>query len=216
MTAILLATTNQGKLREFGGLLEPLAVCSPHDLGINIEVEETGNSFRENALLKSRAFADASRIITLADDSGLEVDALEGAPGVHSARFGGPGLDDTDRCELLLEALRGVTEHERRSARFRCCLVAVSVDGRKCEAEGACEGSIAPKGMGSGGFGYDPVFLVPEFGQTMAQLAPEVKGAISHRARAVEAIKPRLIELFPEVACPAQNRVQDQSVSSST
>ena len=173
MAAILLATTNQGKLREFGNLLEPLAVCSPHDLGINIEVDETGTSFRENALLKSKSYADASTIITLADDSGLEVDALEGAPGVHSARFGGPGLDDADRCELLLEALCGVTERERRSARFRCYLVAVSGDGRKCEAEGVCEGSIAPERRGSGGFGYDPVFLVPKFGQTMAQLAPE-------------------------------------------
>ena len=199
MAAILIATTNRGKLREFRPLLAPIQVTSADALGLAVEVEESGLTLRENALLKARAFAAASGCVTLADDSGLEVDALAGAPGVASARFGGPGLDDADRCRLLLEELRNVEGGERRGAQFRCCLVALAPDGRTCEAEGICRGSIELGMTGTGGFGYDPIFFVPEYAATMAQLAAAVKNKISHRGRAIAAMRPQLLETFPEL-----------------
>lgn len=199
MAAILVATTNSGKRREFRDLLAAIQITSPDDLGIDIDVEESGVTFRENAILKARAFAEVSGCVALADDSGLEVDALKGSPGVHSARFGGAHLDDGDRCRLLLEELRGVEGREGRAAQFRCCLVAMAPDGRICEAEGICRGSIALDMQGTGGFGYDPIFYVPEYRATMAQLPAATKNQISHRARAITSIRPRLLESFPEL-----------------
>ncbi|MBI2503305.1 MAG: RdgB/HAM1 family non-canonical purine NTP pyrophosphatase [Candidatus Latescibacteria bacterium] len=196
---LLVATHNAGKLREFRQLLAPLELVSAADLAPDLKVEETGRTFAENALLKARAFAQASGLITLADDSGLEVDALGGAPGVLSARYGGSHLDDQGRCQLLLEALRPFPDPARRRARFRCCLAAWAPDGRHCQAEGTCEGIIAPSPAGEGGFGYDPLFFVPEHWQTIAQLPPQLKNQLSHRARALRALRPLLLQTFPEL-----------------
>ena len=196
---LLLATSNAGKVREFSRLLDGYRLTTPTDLNLQVSVEETGRTFCDNAALKATAFAEASGLIALADDSGLEVDALDGAPGTRSARYGGPDLDDLGRCRLLLRELEAVGERER-TARFRCCVVAASADGRTCRAEGICEGGIAFEPAGHGGFGYDPIFVVPEYGQTMAQLPAAVKNQLSHRARAARHLRELLATAFPELA----------------
>lgn len=182
---LLVATGNAGKKREFALLLAelPLEILSLSEVGLAGDVAETGATFAENALLKARTYAAQSGLLTLADDSGLEVDALGGAPGVFSARYGGPGLDDRGRYELLLRNLAGVPA-ERRTARFRCVIALVDPHGRKALAEGVCEGRIVDVPRGAHGFGYDPVFWVDSEGCTMAELPPERKNAISHRAAA--------------------------------
>lgn len=199
---LLIASNNPGKQREFARLLAPHRVVTPAELGLNIEVEESGHSFAANAALKAQAFCTASQHIALADDSGLEVDALDGAPGVYSARFGGAHLSDAERCDLLLRRLSALPPGTNRRARFRCCVAAVSPDGRRCEAEGTCEGEIAREARGQGGFGYDPVFLLPDLGLTMAQVSPDLKNKRSHRGRALKALRPRLLETFPELVRP--------------
>lgn len=196
---LLLATNNSGKLAEFRRLLVPIQLTTPNELGLRLNIVEDGVTFAANAALKARAFADASGSIALADDSGLEVDALSGAPGVHSARYGGEHLDDEDRCRLLLRQLRGVRQRQQRSARFRCCLVAAAPDGRSCTAEGYCEGLVTEAAVGENGFGYDPVFYVPEYGCTIAELEPAAKDSLSHRARALKALLPELTATFPEL-----------------
>ena len=195
---LLVATNNRGKLKEFRALLQPVDLAAPGDLDLDLEVEENGGSFAANATLKARAFAAASGLVALADDSGLEVDALGGAPGIHSARYGGPGLDDMGRCRLLLDQL--AEAGGSRSARFRCCLVAASPDGRTCRAEGVCSGSIAQAPAGDGGFGYDPVFYLPRLRRTMAQVPARTKNRISHRARALRIMAPLLLRTFPELS----------------
>ena len=196
---LLLATTNPGKLREFRRLFPDLRLLSPADLQLQLTVAETGTTFHQNAAIKARAFARASGLISMADDSGLEVDGLGGDPGVRSARYGGDGLDDAGRCLLLLQNLSSAAPDQRK-ARFRCCIVAAAPDGRVCRGDGTCEGVIGPRPEGESGFGYDPVFVLPRFGKTMAQLAPEVKNQISHRAGAAEHIRPFLPSVFPELA----------------
>jgi len=187
---LLIATRNDGKKAEYASLLHGLEVtlASLADLCIDDIVEETGTTYADNALLKARAYADISGLATLADDSGLEVDALDGAPGVYSARYGGEGLDDEARYRLLLQALEGVPE-KARTARFRCVIALVWPDGREDVVEGTCEGRIAREPHGKNGFGYDPVFYVLKEGCCMAELPQEVKNRISHRARAAEAIR---------------------------
>ncbi|MBC7257111.1 MAG: RdgB/HAM1 family non-canonical purine NTP pyrophosphatase, partial [Chloroflexi bacterium] len=162
------------------------------DVGVSRAVEETGHTFEENALLKARFYAAETGLLTLADDSGLEVEALGGAPGVHTARYGGEGLSDRERYERLLRALEGVPREGRR-ARFRCVIALAWPDGRAETAEGICEGYIAEAPRGENGFGYDPIFYLPEFGATMAELPAEVKNRISHRARASQGIR-RVLE----------------------
>ena len=188
---IVLATHNAGKRREWVELLSGLKVdvVLPEEIGISSEVEETGTTYMENAFLKARALADASGLPALADDSGLEVDALDGAPGIHSARFH-PGSDEV-RYLALLKALEGVPA-EVRGARFRCVAALVLPDGREFSTEGLCEGRIDTAASGDGGFGYDPVFFVPEAGKTMAELTSGEKNRISHRARAAQAMRPIL------------------------
>ena len=189
---LVLATHNRGKRREWQALLEglPLTLALPDELGLSEPVEETGRTYLENALLKARALAAASGLPALADDSGLEVEALEGAPGLHSARYilGG----DEVRYRALLRALEGVPP-ERRGARFRCVAALVLPDGREFHTEGVCEGVIQTAPSGEGGFGYDPVFFLPEQGCTMAELSFEAKNRISHRARAAQAMR-RVLE----------------------
>ena len=197
--ALLLASNNAGKLREVGALLADLRVVSPADLGIELDVEETGQTFAANAELKARAYAAASGYIALADDSGLEVDALGGTPGVRSARYGAPDLDDEGRYLHLLSELQSYPEPSQRIARFRCAISAISPDGRQCRAEGTCEGLIAQSPTGSNGFGYDPVFFVPDHNATMAQLDAATKNSFSHRGQALAAIIPLLKSTFPEL-----------------
>ncbi|MDP6700439.1 MAG: RdgB/HAM1 family non-canonical purine NTP pyrophosphatase, partial [Candidatus Latescibacteria bacterium] len=166
--ALLLASNNAGKLRELRALLPGVAIPAPADVDLDLDVAETGTTFAANAALKARAFAKASGHIALADDSGLEVDALNGAPGVYSARYGGPGLDDEGRYRRLLDELKPFPQSAQRSARFRCAIFACAPDGRHCLTEGTCEGQIAHEPAGDHGFGYDPVFLVPAHKATMA------------------------------------------------
>jgi XTP/dITP diphosphohydrolase len=187
---LVIATHNAGKKREYDHLLKGLGLemSSLDDLGIEQDVEETGTTFAENALVKARFYCRISGLPTLADDSGLEVDALHGAPGVYSARYAGEDASDEDRYRLLLAHLAQVPQ-EKRTARFRCVIAIVWPDGRECTVEGACEGTIAHEPKGQNGFGYDPVFFVPAYGATMAELSPGIKNAISHRARAAQAAR---------------------------
>lgn len=191
MPTIVLATTNRGKVREFCDLLAlhpafaEWTLKTPGDLGVDIPpIEETGTTFAENALLKARAVANAVNLPALADDSGLCVDALDGAPGLHSARWAGPNADDKERTALLLARLVAVPA-ARRTARFVCALALVRPSGEVLAVSGACEGVIAAAPHGTDGFGYDPVFLLPALGRTMAQLSPAEKNTLSHRAQAV-------------------------------
>ncbi|MCI8910169.1 MAG: XTP/dITP diphosphatase [Oscillibacter sp.] len=187
----VLATRNAGKLREMAHILEALGieVVSPQDLGLDLEVEETGETFAENAMLKARAVCAAARLPAIADDSGLCVDALNGGPGVYSARYGGEGLDDTGRYRLLLNSMKGQTT---RAARFDCAIACVFPNGDELTAEGTCPGTIAFAPMGEGGFGYDPIFFVPEKAKTFSQLTEEEKAEISHRGKALEAFAEKL------------------------
>jgi XTP/dITP diphosphohydrolase len=188
---LVFATRNRGKLRELRQLLTP----GEFPLGVELlglddievpEIPETGQTFAENAAAKARGVMEATGLPALADDSGLEVDALDGAPGVHSARYAGPGASDADRIALLLQDLAGVPA-ERRGARFRCVVAFVDPadPGRVGLHEGSCEGRILETPRGSGGFGYDPVFYVEELGQTFAEAPAEQKNRLSHRGRAM-------------------------------
>ena len=201
MIKLLVATNNPGKVREYEALLKglPLTLTYPAQEGIDIEVEETGSTFTENARLKATTYARASDLLTLADDSGLEVDALGGKPGTRSARYAGQGASDEDRYRLLLSKLEGVS-WEGRTARFRCVIAVARPQGEVRIAEGTCEGVIAFEPKGEHGFGYDPVFYMQEHGRTMAELEPEIKNRISHRARAAEGARRILQELLGSTA----------------
>ena len=193
---LLIATNNPGKIREYQELLAdlPLELTSPAQEGLDIEVAETGESFAENARLKAIAYAKASGLLTLADDSGLEVDALGGEPGIRSARYAGEGASDEERYQLLLERLEDVP-WEERTARFRCVIAVATPDREVYTAEGSCEGIIAFEPEGEHGFGYDPIFYLPEYGKTMAELPPEVKNKISHRAKAAQKTREFLAQI---------------------
>jgi XTP/dITP diphosphohydrolase len=184
---LLLATNNKGKLREYRRLLHgiPFDIVTPADCGINVEVAETGESFEENAILKATTFASTSSLLSLADDSGLEVDALGGAPGPLSHRFAGENATDAERIEFLLAKLKDAPD-KNRAAQFRCVIAIAEPVGRVEICSGTCTGLIIDKPRGNNGFGYDPVFYLPELGKTMAQLTLREKNLISHRARAAE------------------------------
>ena len=192
---LLLASANQGKLRELRTILDGLPVelvgLAEAGLGEPPEVEETGDTFLENALLKGRAYAAWSGLAAVADDSGLEVDALGGAPGVRSARYAGPGAGDQANLDKLLAALAGVPP-ERRTARFRCAAVLVDPAAGEWHAEAAWEGRILDAPRGSGGFGYDPVFLPDGWELTSAQVDQATKDAASHRGKAFRALRPAI------------------------
>jgi XTP/dITP diphosphohydrolase len=164
-------------------------VISQKEAGITLEVEETGETFYDNAYLKAEAAMRASHMPAVADDSGLMVEALNGEPGVYSKRYGGEGLNDTDRNVLLLKNL---SDEEHRSAKFVSSIVCVFPEGDIVSAEGACEGSILREPRGGGGFGYDPVFFVAEVGKSMAELLPHEKNNVSHRGKALRAFEPKL------------------------
>ena len=193
---ILLATQNLGKVKELQALLhgEEIEVMSLRDIANWEEVEETGETFAENAALKARVAAKRSGLISLADDSGLEVDALKGAPGVYSARYAGEPKDDERNNEKLIKELEGVPEEER-SGRFRCALVIATPEGEEFLTEGTVEGRIQKERRGTEGFGYDPLFYLPDFKRTMAELNVSQKNKLSHRAQAFQKAIPILREI---------------------
>jgi XTP/dITP diphosphohydrolase len=182
---LLIATNNPGKVAEFRRLLEGCGweLVSPAEAGLELDVEEVGQTYAENATMKATAYARAGGLAALADDSGIEVDALDGRPGLLSARYAGAGLTDAQRVEALLAELEGVPAG-RRAARFRCVIAIADPRGRVELVEGMVEGRIGPEPRGENGFGYDPVFVLPERGLTTAELPPDEKDAVSHRGAA--------------------------------
>ena len=198
MTKLLLATGNQAKLKELRSLLcdLPYELVTLTEVGISVKVDESGNSLEENARLKATIFADKSQLLTLADDSGLEVDALGGQPGVLSARYAGENASDSERIDYLLSRLKGVPWEQRR-AHFKCVIAIATPDGQVEFSSGACRGIITLKPRGEQGFGYDPVFYLPELGKTMAELPLEVKNRVSHRGKAVRKAR-RVLERLKE------------------
>ena len=203
LSKLLLATRNPGKARELAVLLQgvPFTITTPQEEGIALEVEETGATFEENAALKARAFAAASGLLTLADDSGLEVDALGGEPGVLSARYAGPQASDEERVRYLLGKLQGI-EWNKRHARFRSVIAVAEPTGAFKLFEGACEGVIALEPRGKAGFGYDPVFYLPSLKKSMGELSPEEKNGISHRGRAAR----KAVEYLKGMAASKQDK----------
>ena len=185
MSKLLLATNNQGKVREYQSLLKgvPFELVTPAQQGINLEVEESGSTFEENARLKALAFARVSGLLTLADDSGLEVDALKGEPGIRSSRYAGEGATDADRVKFLLAKLEHIAP-EKRTAHFICVIALAFPDGQIEICSGKCDGLIISEPRGENGFGYDPIFYFPALKKTMAELPTEIKNQVSHRARA--------------------------------
>jgi XTP/dITP diphosphohydrolase len=197
MKEIVVATSNPGKLREIKDALQGMAleILSLLDLSPMLPLEEEGRTFRENALQKARVVANLTGRLTIADDSGLEVDSLQGMPGVRSARFAGEGASDAENNRKLLQLMAGVPSTQR-GATFRCVIALVSPEGKEKWVEGVCRGVIGNTERGSEGFGYDPLFLLPELGKTLAELPLEVKNKVSHRGRALAALKEALADFF--------------------
>jgi XTP/dITP diphosphohydrolase len=188
MNRLLIATNNKGKIKELRDLLKDTGIelVTPAQINLDLDVDEDGATYAENAAKKAIAFAQASGLVSLADDSGLEVDALDGAPGLYSARYGssnGGKLSDAGRRAFLIQNLQG--KPRPWTARFHATIAVATPDGEIHLAEGFCEGQIIPEERGTGGFGYDPIFLLSELGKTMAELTMEEKNRLSHRARAV-------------------------------
>jgi XTP/dITP diphosphohydrolase len=183
-TRIVVATKNPGKSVEIRKILKdfPCEVFPISEIDSEFHVEEDGQTYTENAIKKAKMAAARTETLAIADDSGLEVDALDGAPGMYSARFGGEDLAQSKKNKLLLHQLQGIRD---RSARFRCVIAIVSPEGKVETTEGVCEGLIGTEERGTNGFGFDPIFIVPEYGATMAELGPTVKNRISHRAKAL-------------------------------
>lgn len=194
---ILIGTNNAHKAQEIRDMLPEHEIVRPKDIGLDIEVDENGTTFEENAKIKAKAFAEASGMVTLADDSGLEVDCLNGEPGIFSARYcPKPGADDADRRKYLLENIRKSGAERPWKARFVCEIAVVFPgENRTIMSRGLCEGEIIPEERGTSGFGYDPVFYKPELGVTLAELTEEGKNALSHRGNAIRKLAPLLREL---------------------
>ncbi len=190
---LLVATNNQGKLKEFNEILGELGIecVSLRDMGITADVEETGTTFLENALLKAKEIYNIAKIPTISDDSGLLVDALNGEPGVYSARYAGEPSDDDKNMDKLLANLQGISN---RSARFQSVIAAVFSEDDIITATGACEGVIINEKRGDNGFGYDPIFYVEALGKTFAQMSDAEKNSLSHRGNAIRALKEQLKE----------------------
>jgi len=194
---LVIATNNLNKIREIRAKfaeISSLELISLNDFPDPPEIIEDGSSFRENAFKKARGIASYTGSPAMADDSGLAVDALDGRPGIYSARYGGESATDTDRSRMILEEMRGIPP-ERRGARFICVISIAFPDGRSYFAEGSCEGVIAETMKGGHGFGYDPIFYLPEHGKTMAELPLHEKNRISHRAKALDAAREILMKL---------------------
>jgi XTP/dITP diphosphohydrolase len=191
---LLLATNNKGKAREYKNLLKgiPYEIRTLAEEGFDTVVDETGNSMEENARLKATTLAAGSGLLSLADDSGLEVDALGGEPGVRSHRYAGEGASDSERIDYLLSCLKDVPA-EKRTARFRCVIAIADPGGGVEICSGECPGLITMEPKGVQGFGYDPIFYLPELGKTMAELSPKMKNEVSHRGKAARKAR-RLLE----------------------
>ena len=196
MKKVVIATKNKGKAKDFEALFQPLGfeVVTMFDVAPDMEIEETGTTFEENAVLKAETLAKELNMIVIADDSGLAVDALGGAPGVYSARYAGDH-DDEANIVKVLENLAGVPE-EKRTARFMCALAIAGPEMDTTTVFGTCEGIILEEKRGTNGFGYDPIFFIPELDRAMAQLTPEEKGAISHRGNAIRKLAQALPTLL--------------------
>lgn len=179
---IILASNNKNKLREFSGIVKDAEIISQSQAGINLEVEETGSTFEENAFLKANAVHKLSNCAVIADDSGLEIDALDGRPGIYSARYGGD-ISDAEKCLKILEEMKDIPD-EKRTARFVCCICYIAENGEKITVTGVCEGKIGYKPLGENGFGYDPIFMYGE--KSFAEIPSEQKNAISHRSNALK------------------------------
>ena len=193
---VIFATGNEGKMREVRAIMgEGYEMISTKEAGINVDVEENGASFAENALIKARAVAACTDLPVLADDSGLVVDALGGEPGIYSARYLGEDTSYEIKNRAIIDRLAGL-EGEARSARFTCVIAGVFPDGTELTAEGHMEGRIAFEPAGSGGFGYDPILFLPEYGMTSAEISAEEKNAISHRGKALRAMRALMEERF--------------------
>ena len=190
----IMASNNKKKLIEMRDILSQIGieVISQEEAGISVEPEETGTTFEANAIIKAQAVMKLSGLPAIADDSGLVVEALDGQPGIHSARYGGDACkSDEDRVALLLSKMHN---EEHRNAKFVSSIACVFPDGHKLTAQGQCKGEISRQPRGTGGFGYDPVFFLPEHGKTMAELSPDLKNKISHRANAITAFTKKLVE----------------------
>jgi non-canonical purine NTP pyrophosphatase (RdgB/HAM1 family) len=204
-TELLLASQNPGKLREMRTLVDglPFRVLGPRDLGIDEAPEETGTSFLENAVLKARYYAKRSGLLTVADDSGLSVDALDGRPGLYSSRFGGEGATDDRRNELLLELLAYVPE-DKRGARFTSAVAVARGDDVLFQHQESVEGRVARERRGTNGFGYDPLFFYPPYGKTFGEVAREEKDRVSHRGKAFARLRAFLAGLEAGARAPAR------------
>lgn len=196
MKRIIFATGNAGKMREIRSILADLGmeIVSMKEAGVGVEIEENGSTYEENALIKARAVAAVTGELVLADDSGLEVDRLNKEPGVHSARYMGEDTPYSIKNASLISRLEGVPEEER-TARFVCAIAAVLPDGRELTTRATVEGRIGYEEKGEGGFGYDPIFFVPELGKTTAELSEEEKNLVSHRGKALRLMKEELRRL---------------------
>ncbi|WP_341300001.1 XTP/dITP diphosphatase [Lysinibacillus sp. FSL H8-0500] len=196
MKQVVIATKNKGKAQDFEALFGPLGykVVTMFEAAPNMEIEETGTTFEENAILKAEALAKELGTIVIADDSGLAVDALNGEPGVYSARYASDH-DDEANMKKLLENLQGI-EEAKRTARFCCCIAMAGPNLNTTTVFGTCEGVIAHEKRGTNGFGYDPIFFVPSLNRMMAELTPAEKGAISHRGNAIRKLKEQLPNLI--------------------
>lgn len=190
---LLLATNNRAKVREYARLLKgmPYHIVSLEDVNISEQVEETGASFEENAILKAKRYCDLSGLTTMADDSGLEVNALGGEPGVRSARYAGEDASDKERIDFLLKKIVDVT-WEKRQAQFKCVIAIAYPDGKVQICQGQCSGILTFAPLGDNGFGYDPIFYLPDLHKTMAELSMSEKNAISHRGLAAEEARVKL------------------------
>jgi len=197
---IIFATKNRGKIREIRKGLRGLGLTihSLNDFSDVPEIEEDGKSFTENALKKAWFYSKYFKKLTIADDSGLEVDVLKGLPGIYSARYAGEGASDRKNSQKLLREMDGV-RISKRGARFKCVLAMVSTDGREAVAEGSCRGRIGFREMGKKGFGYDPIFVLPQYGKTMAQLTLEEKNRVSHRGKALKKLRKIITKLHPNI-----------------
>lgn len=197
MKNIIVATQNKGKAKDFEAIFQPYGynVLTLHDVATDMDIEETGTTFEENAILKAQALAERLQMFVIADDSGLVIDALNGAPGVYSARYAGLEKSDEANMDKVLGELSQIDDHNR-TARF-CCAIALAGPNMKTKTvTGTCEGTIARQKKGENGFGYDPIFFVPELGKMMAELTPEQKSAISHRGNAIKKIEAELPNLL--------------------
>ncbi len=195
MEKLIVATKNKGKIVEIKKVLTniPFEIVAMNEIGIEIDVVEDGTTFEENALKKATEICKVSKNIVLADDSGIEVDYLDGRPGIYSARFGGTDATDEDRNKILLNMLKDIP-FEERSARYVCAIAVAFPDGRSFVVRDTCEGFVGTECRGENGFGYDPLFYVREYDKTMAELSMDIKNRISHRAKALEKMAVKIVD----------------------